>query len=156
MTQQPTKVMEESVRPEWVDYNGHMNDAAYVQVFSAAIDQVLLDLGLDASMRERYRFTIYTLENHICYLHECHEGERIRVTVQLIHHDAKRLHLFLVMENEVGTRVATSEQMLMGVSTDRGKSAPFPQVIADKVVERAKRDATLVRPDGVGRSISIR
>ncbi|MDZ7851712.1 MAG: thioesterase family protein [Halomonas sp.] len=31
-------LLETRVRPEWVDYNGHMNDAEYARVFSLAVD----------------------------------------------------------------------------------------------------------------------
>ena len=28
-----------SVRPEWIDYNGHMNVAYYLKVFDLSVDQ---------------------------------------------------------------------------------------------------------------------
>lgn len=152
----PETVLTCAVKHEWVDYNGHMNDAAYVHVFSLTVDQVLLELGLDEQTRGTYRFSVYTLENHVRYLSEMHEGDDVRVSAQLIDHDAKRLHFFLTMHHDTGVVSATSEQMLMGVSTDLGKSAPFPDKIAHKVMERAQHDAQLASPKGVGSSIGIR
>jgi acyl-CoA thioester hydrolase len=36
---------ETRVSSEWVDYNGHMNDAAYAKVFSLAVDTSLIILS---------------------------------------------------------------------------------------------------------------
>lgn len=156
MGRAPMTTLQCNVEREWVDYNGHMNDAAYVHVFSLAIDQILLAIGLDERTRETTHFSIYTLENHVRYLQECHEGDGVSVTAQLIDYDKKRLHFFLMMQGPTGDVLATSEQMLMGVSTDLGKSAPFPDAIAKKITERAQDDAKLERPEGIGSSISIR
>ena len=35
------------VAPEWVDYNGHMNDAEYARVFSLACEALIDTIGLD-------------------------------------------------------------------------------------------------------------
>lgn len=148
--------LQDKVKDAWVDYNGHMNDAAYVHVFSLAMDEILRQFGLDEAMRTTHHFSIYTLENHVCYLQECHAGDSIRVMAQLIDHDSKRVHLFLTMTNDTGDALATSEQMLMGVSTQLGKSAPFPDELRQKIEIQAERDATLARPDRVGSSIGIR
>ena len=32
------KVLDTNVIPEWLDYNGHMNDAAYALVFSRSVE----------------------------------------------------------------------------------------------------------------------
>ena len=58
------------VAPDWVDYNGHMNDAAYALVFSRAVDQLMIELGMDAEFREKTKFTIYTLSVLIHYREE--------------------------------------------------------------------------------------
>ena len=43
---------ETKVAPDWVDYNGHMNDAAYALVFSRAGDALMDRIGLDAAARK--------------------------------------------------------------------------------------------------------
>ncbi|MBU8906798.1 thioesterase family protein [Desertibacillus haloalkaliphilus] len=149
-------LLTEHVRTEWVDYNGHMNDAAYAQVFSFAIDRLMEEIGLDAKQREVHHYTMFTLENHICYLREAHEGEPLTVTLQLIDHDAKRLHLFFVLKNESDERLATSEQMVMGIDETSGRPAPFPEQVNGYVKEIAKRDKKKEIPKEVGRQIGIR
>ena len=36
----------EDVRPEWIDYNGHLSEAYYVLVFGHATDAAMVALGM--------------------------------------------------------------------------------------------------------------
>ncbi|WP_257350838.1 thioesterase family protein [Pseudalkalibacillus decolorationis] len=149
-------LLEGRVRSEWVDYNGHMNDAEYARVFSMAVDRLIEDIGIDEAYRNHYQYSMYTLETHLCYLAEAHEDQLIRIQVQLLDHDSKRLHLFFVMENNEGESLATSEQMLMGMDMKEGRPAPFPEAIEEKVSELAKANEGVPIPDQAGRKIGIR
>src|SRR5947199_8515603 len=44
---EPLRLLEIAVRPEWVDYNGHMSDSRYLQVFGDATDALLRYAGVD-------------------------------------------------------------------------------------------------------------
>ncbi|WP_404450580.1 thioesterase family protein [Virgibacillus necropolis] len=156
MSSKDNVLMKEHVRPEWVDYNGHMNDTEYSRVFSLAVDQFMIEVGIDENFRNQQNYTIYTLETHLCYLAEAHEGEPLQVTVQILDYDAKRLHVFFVMENNEGKRLATSEQMLMGMDMKEGRPAPFPSTIDSKVSNLAKVQENYPTPDEAGRKIGIR
>lgn len=139
-----------------MDYNGHMNDAAYAKVFSQAVDAYIDYIGLHEEVREKLSYTIFTLETHICYLQEVSEGEKIIVTAQLIDADSKRLHLFFDMTNEKGECVATSEQMLMGMDMASGKPAKFPQSVTVHIERIRQQDSELESPKQLGRKIGIR
>ena len=54
-------LLETRVAPDWVDYNGHMNDAAYALVFSRACDALMDKVHLDAGARKATAHTLYTL-----------------------------------------------------------------------------------------------
>lgn len=149
-------ILETEVLPEWVDYNGHMNDAEYARVFSIGVDRIMRMIGIDDEFREEEQYTIYTLETHLTYLNEVLEGVPIQLTFQLLDHDEKRLHAFFVLEDDEGNRLATSEQMLMGVSLETRRSASFPPVISKKITEIATVDKQLPKPDEAGRTIGIR
>lgn len=149
-------LLEDHVRSEWVDYNGHMNDAAYARVFSIAVDSLMEKLGIDDDFRNQQNYTLFTLETHLCYLDEVFEGSPLRVEVQLIDHDEKRLHLFFVMKNEAGNRLATSEQILMGMDTNLGRPAPFLSLVNQRVSELAEAAQGQSLPKEVGRKIGIR
>jgi acyl-CoA thioester hydrolase len=153
---EPVSIFKDHVHKEWVDYNGHMNDAAYAAVFSHAVDHFMVYIGLDEQGREMHQYTIFTLETHLCYLKEVHEQEEINVSVQILDADAKRIHPFFVMKNKDGQVVATSEQMLMGIDTEAGRPAPFPEPIAQKVADLQKAHLSLERPKQAGRQIGIK
>lgn len=148
-------VLETRVVPEWVDYNGHMNDAEYARVFSLAIDAFWEQIGLDEPARERLGVTTFTLETHLCYLAECNENENLRVKIAILDRDAKRFHLFFGLYREDDTLAATSEQMMMAIDTASHRPTAFPDEIAataDRYGQRSRDDW----PTQAGRTIGIR
>lgn len=141
---------------DWVDYNGHMNDAEYARVFSQAVDALMDQIGLDAAGREALNYTIYTLETHLCYRQEVHLDEVLDVQLVLLDKDAKRLHAYFTLVNAQGETVATSEQMLMGMDTLAGKPAAFPEAIATQVDALPCLASGEEKPSGAGRQIGIK
>ncbi|MGP9685130.1 thioesterase family protein [Halomonas sp. AOP25-F1-15] len=148
-------IHETHVAPEWVDYNGHMNDAEYARVFSQACESLIDHIGLDEAGREHYGYTIYTLETHLCYRREAQQGQPLNIDLTLLDSDAKRLHVFFAMFDDEGNLLATNEQMLMGMAQDSGRPSPFPEAVAHLVaaLPRASSDAW---PELAGRTIGIR
>ncbi|MGE7186381.1 thioesterase family protein [Peribacillus sp. NPDC006672] len=155
MPQIENPLLKESVQKDWIDYNGHMTDAAYAIVFSMAVDQFMIELGINADFRDKHQYSIYTLETHLCYLAEANEGQALQVKVQLLDYDTKRLHVFFTMENEKGDQLATSEQMLMGIDMSSGRPAPFPNEVHTYVESLGTLHKSLVRPKQAGRTIGI-
>ncbi|GEK73286.1 MULTISPECIES: thioesterase family protein [Halomonas] len=147
-------LLETRVVPEWVDYNGHMNDAEYARVFSLGVEALMDAIGLDEAGRRRHGYTVYTLETHLCYRREAHEGQPLAVDVTVLDRDAKRLHVFFEMRDTEGTLLATSEQMLMGIDSEAGRPAPFPDPVEAAIGELpiAAADAW---PDAAGRRIGL-
>lgn len=144
------------VKPDWLDYNGHMNEAYYVLVFSHATDDFMDFAGLDESYRARANASIYTLESHVVYLLEAGEGAKLTVETQLIGYDAKRFHLFHAMRHgDGGDLLATGEHMLLHVDMSGPRSAPFPPDIAARLAEIDAAHGRLPRPDQAGRSIAL-
>jgi len=84
----------EVVRPEWIDYNGHMNVAYYVLVFDHATDAMRERLGLGEAYRAATGNTVYVLEAHLTYARELKEGDPMEIRTELLDRDAKRLHYF--------------------------------------------------------------
>ena len=148
-------ILKSRVAPEWVDYNGHMNDAEYARVFSLALEALMERIGLDAAGRARHGVTIYTLETHLCYRREAHEGQPLRVALTLLDRDAKRLHVFLELHDEEDNLLATSEQMLMGMGQESGRPAPFPPEV-EAAIATLPHAAPEAWPALAGRTIGIR
>ncbi|MFC3041188.1 thioesterase family protein [Virgibacillus xinjiangensis] len=149
-------ILEDKVRQEWVDYNGHMNDAEYVRVFSWGVDRFMKLIGITDEFREENHYTIYTMETHVCYLNELKEGEPIEVHLQMLDYDAKRAHVFFELYGPEGRRAATSEQMLMGIDQSTGRPGPFPEEIFIQVEELGASYKPSEKPDEAGRVIGIR
>lgn len=152
----PTIIYESKIKKEWVDYNGHMNDAEYARVFSLSVDQLMNKIGVNEFFREKENYTLYTLETHIMYMAEAFEEQSIHVTVQIIDYDEKLLHPFFVMKNEQSETLATSEQMLIGIDQETGRPANFPKEINHLIKELATKHEKLPKPTQVGRYIGIK
>src|SRR5699024_12874058 len=99
---------------DWVDYNGHLNDAEYARIFSLSVDAFMKEIGITDEFREANAYSMFTLETHVCYLDEVNLDEKVDVQVQLLDYDAKRTHIMFTMLNAAGERAATSEQNVMG------------------------------------------
>lgn len=147
-------VLNTHVAPEWVDYNGHMNDAEYARVFSLSADALLDAVGLDEAGRQRHGYTIYTLETHLCYRREAHEGQPLNVEAIVLDRDAKRLQVFFEMRDAENNVLATSEQMLMGIDSEAGRPAPFPAPV-EAAISQLPSAAINAWPPLAGRRIGL-
>ncbi|MCC5884137.1 MAG: thioesterase family protein [Halomonas sp.] len=148
------KLLTTRVAQEWVDYNGHMNDAEYARVFSLAVDTLMERIGLDNDGRQRLRYTLFTLETHLCYRREAHQGQTLNVDFLLLDHDPKRLHAFFTMRDDADETLATSEQMLMGIDTQSQRPAPFPPDVV-KAIDTLPQAEADTWPEAAGRRIGI-
>jgi acyl-CoA thioester hydrolase len=153
----PLALHAESVRPEWIDYNGHMNVAYYVLVFDHATDALLDYLGLDAAYRQRNNMSVFVLETHVTYEREVNVGDPLNVTTQLLGHDAKRLHMFHRMQHaREGYLAATTEIMAMHVDLASRRSAAMPGTALTRLEDIARTHAALSKPPQAGRVIGLR
>jgi len=154
--EEPLYLHRGAIRPEWIDYNGHMNVAYYVLVFDQGTDALLDYLGMDSEYRRGSGFSTYVLESHITYERELKEGEPYRVSVQLLDADAKRLHYFERLYKESDdTLAATTEIMLMHMDMATVRSTPMPERVVAKVEAMMAAQRNLPRPPQAGRVIGI-
>ena len=86
-----------TVRPDWIDYNGHMQDAFYGLIFSYGVDAFQDAVGFDRAYREATGCTIYLLEDHKYFLREVKVGAEVLVRTYLIGLWEKRFHLWSEM-----------------------------------------------------------
>jgi acyl-CoA thioester hydrolase len=147
--QNPT-VHRDTVKPEWVDYNGHLRDAFYMVIFSLATDAFMDRIGLDEANRASRSRSLFTLEAHVNYLHEIKEGAQVRVEVSVLAFDAKRVHIYMEMfEGDGAEPVSASEQMLLHVDMTSGaKSAVFDTDIASRIEEMHRQSVKDARYAG--------
>ena len=144
------------VEPAWIDYNGHMNMAYYHVLFDRAVDEAYELLGVGPAYMQKHRHSTFAAEVHVRYLRELHAGDPVRVTFQLLGHDAKRMHFFeQLFHAQDGWMAATSENMSLHVDMDRKKTVPFPADIAARIAKMQASHAMLPRPEAAGRRIAM-
>ncbi|MDE0454308.1 MAG: thioesterase family protein [Gammaproteobacteria bacterium] len=143
-----------TVKPEWIDHNGHMNVAFFVLAFDEATDAAYEHWGIGMDYPDSSGCSVFTLGINVDYLGELFEGDAIRVETTLVDHDAKRIHYFHRMIDTVKDKlVATNECLCMNVDLTARKSAPFPDDVIGKLAPFAG-DAE--PPKGFGRTLRIR
>src|ERR1700739_3534192 len=81
------------VRPEWIDHNGHMNLAYYTVLFDYATDLMFDELDPGLAYRRRTDLGTFVTETHNRYERELLVGDKVRVTIQILLANDKRLHL---------------------------------------------------------------
>ena len=145
-----------TVKPEWIDYNGHLNMAYYNVLFDRGADEVYDLMGFGPEYHARTGNTTYVAEFHLAYVRELHENDPVTVTFQLIDHDAKRFHSFQEIRHQDGWLAATGEALTLHVDQSGPRVAPMPGDVLDKVAALAAAHAALPRPARVGASIGIK
>ena len=150
----PILTVRRAVPLDWTDYNGHMNEARYLQAFGDGTDRFMALIGCDAD----YIATggsYFTAETHIRHLDEVKAGAVIEIRTQVLAGAGKKLHLFHEMYE--GERLlATGEHFLLHVSLEtRRPSDPSDAILAclDRI---AASHSALDVPEGAGRAVGQR
>lgn len=154
-TPAPLRVLAGHVVPEWIDYNGHMNEARYLQVFSEASDVLLVMIGADAGYVAAGH-SFFTAETHIVHRRELRQGVPFYVIAQVLGADAKRLHLWQSLHRGEDDAVAAScEQMLLHVDARVGRACPMLPGVRARLDALVAAHASLPRPADAGRAIRL-
>ncbi len=152
-----------TVRPEWIDYDGHLSEAFYVLVFGYATDAMMIETGLHAGYRETTGCSLYTVEAHLRYLDDVPEGARLAVRTRVLGVAAKKVrfaHELFVVDTAVSGEapmtlpteaepVTTTELLALHVDQAAGRATGFPEIIRERLASLTE-DA----PSWAGRSIA--
>ena len=150
------KVFDGPVLPEWIDYNGHMNDACYVLVFSRAIDEFMVQIGLSEDFRAEHRVSVYTLQSMVHYLQEVSLGEPLQVDARLLETDARKLRVFFTMRHgDSDKELAAMETLLLHMDMSAHRAAPMLPDTAARVDALLQRQGDSDWPALAGRSIAL-
>jgi acyl-CoA thioester hydrolase len=154
----PLVLWDLEVAPEWVDYNGHMNDAAYALAFSRAGDRWMERIGLDAQTRQATGYTLFTLQIMLHYFAEAKLGAPLRIVAQLLEFDAKRARLWMEMRLAPdGPAIAATEQLYVCVHQgETTRSAPWREESRALLEAMAQAHSALALPSQAGRGISLK
>ena len=151
----PLRLHEARVRSEWIDYNGHMTESRYLQVFGDASDALYRYVGVDADYLAE-GLSYYTVESHLCHLGEVGPGAPLVVATQILDLDEKRLQLFHALHHAEDERLlATAEHMMLHVDSRAGRTCAARPEVLERLRRIAAAQAGLPKPEQAGRRIGI-
>ncbi len=137
---------------EWVDYNNHLTESRYLQIFGDSSDAILKFIGMDAQYVAK-GFSFYTVETHLCHLKELKIGDKFMVSTQVLMSDAKKMVVFHSMTDKDGNICATAEHVLLHVDHHKAAACAIPQEILQKLQPLTQAHSKLPRPERAGRMI---
>lgn len=153
----PLHILDATVLPAWIDYNGHMNVGYYNVAFDKATDGLFDRLCIGHDYVKTRNMSFFTLETHVHYMGEVLEGAPLRYDVQLLGYDRKRLHAFFRMFHATeGFLSATSEQMCLHVDMTTRRAAEMPPEIYAQVEALGRAHRALPWPEQAGKGMAIR
>ena len=152
----PQRLLDLTVLPAWIDYNGHMTEFRYVQVFSDSCEALLRLVG----MHDEYVAagnSYYTAETHNQFFDEVGVNESFYMTAQILLADAKRLHVFYRMHAVEDDRLlATLEAMYLHVNLKTGRVVAAESDATAKLMKIAEAHVALEKPEAAGRYVGQR
>ena len=127
----PIKVSQGTVKEDWIDYNGHMNMAYYVQCFEESSDFLLehMDLGYRYAIEEQKG--VFVIKCEINYRKEINLHENFIIYLEELMCKGKKLIVGLKMVNENNETIADYKILNLNVDLETKKSSTFsPKIIA--------------------------
>ncbi len=144
------------IEPLWIDYNGHLNMAYYNVLFDRAVDEAFGLCGLGPDYVQERQHSFFLVESRIRYRRELTLGDPVRVTLQLIDFDDKRLHYVMEIRHATdGWLAAACENLSLNIAMATRRAAAFPpDILANLAILKAAH-ADLPRPDMLGAGVSM-
>lgn len=150
----PLCLHRDTVKPAWLDYNGHMNLAWYSLVCDHAGDAAMNWLDLGAAYRARTGGTIFAVEAHLTYDRELVEGDALAVETLALEAGPKTLRMFhRLLHVASGAQAATNEVLLLHVDLNSRRVTPWPDDGLARIDALVAAHARLPRPPEVGRHV---
>jgi carnitine 3-dehydrogenase len=150
------RLLDLTVLPGWIDYNGHMTEFRYIQVFSDSCEALLRRVGMHDEYVEAGN-SWYTAETHTQFFDELAANEPMYTTAQILDADAKRLHVFYRLHASADDRLLASlEAMYLHVNMTSGKVCEADADACRLLNALAAEHAELPPPGAAGRSVGQR
>lgn len=118
-----------SVQPNWLDYNGHMTEHRYLQVFAESSDALYERIGVDTARADEGAY--YTLSTFITHLAECKLGTVLQTETEILGYEARFLHLFHRVFDPAGKSLAEGEHLAIHVR--HGASGPASEAMLEAI-----------------------
>ena len=150
------QTLQTPVIKEWIDYNGHLNDANYLVIFTKASDALQDHLGLTLKHIQNTGETLFTVETHLAYVQEIGLGEMVTITTQILETDNKRMRIFHRMFNDQNELLATVEMLFLCYNLLAKKVTNFSDMMVQSITILEADQSQLPWPDSAGKGIGLK
>jgi acyl-CoA thioester hydrolase len=147
-----------TVKPEWLDLNGHMNVAFYLRAVDDGSNAFFDALGLGWDYTEAGAGSIFVTSCNMDFKRELFAGDALLVTSQLLDWSAKLIHCYAeVFNTRENYLAATCESIYMHIAFATRRSAPMPEHAQQQLAKiQLVHAARLARPTNLNRPLEIR
>ena len=129
----PTAVSQGTVKDDWIDYNGHMNMAYYVQCFEETSDFLLEHMNLGYRYAIEEQKVVFVIKCEINYRKEIKLNEDFIISLEDLICKGKKLTVGLKMLNVGSETIADYQILNLNVDLQTKKSVPFSQMITSQL-----------------------
>ena len=155
-TSKPIETSIQTVRPEWCDFNGHMNVAFYSLAFENANFEAQEIMGMGREYLDHQRCSLFTMKNVFTYRQEVSEGDPLHITYRILDYSEKLLHVLLEMHHaEAGYLSCFTEQLVAHVDIDARRTTPMDGEKLAMLEAMKRGTAGLPLPKGIGEPLAI-
>lgn len=117
---------ETEIKPDWIDYNEHMNDSAYAIALTEANEEFLTFANIGSDYRSATGCTMYTVEAHIFYLAEVHQSDALHAQTCIEELGDKKIKLKTQLFRRDGKLAARGEFLYLHFDQKASSVKPFP------------------------------
>lgn len=129
----PIAVSQGTVKDDWIDYNGHMNMAYYVQCFEETSDFLLEHMNLGYRYAIEEQKGVFVIKCEINYRKEINLNEDFIISLEDLICKGKKLTVGLKMLNVGSETIADYQILNLNVDLQTKKSVPFSQMISSQL-----------------------
>jgi len=129
----PIAVSQGTVTDDWIDYNGHMNMAYYVQCFEETSDFLLEHMNLGYRYAIEEQKGVFVIKCEINYRKEINLNEDFIISLEDLICKGKKLTVGLKMLNVGSETIADYQILNLNVDLQTKKSVPFSQMITSQL-----------------------
>jgi acyl-CoA thioester hydrolase len=152
----PLRLVDGTVRPEWIDEYGHLNMAHYLTICDQANWAFWNWVNAPRqTMDSRDGHEYVIVENHVIYRAELAEGAGFAIETQLTDVDDKRCILFHRVLDAAAALVATNEVKCLGFDLRSRRPEPWGSTVAQRLGHVHQAHAALGRPEQSGAGIVL-
>ena len=153
----PVTLVENVVKPQWVDEYKHLNMAHYLTICDQANWAFFNWINHPVqTIEERAGHEYVIVENHVCYLGELAEGDALSISTQLTAMDDKRYLLFHRVLDAEGNIAATNEVKFLGFNLETRRPEAWQPIVAERLAQILAEHETLGAPDQAGQGIALK